>query len=299
MTQADDTTPFWVDPVMRVGYTARGIVYVLVGVFAFGAAWYEAGEAGGTTDALESLLGGTLGMSLLVAIAIGLVAYGVWRCIDGWMDLEDHGLETKGLVARGAMFVSGFINLGLAAYAVSLIWTAGFSGGGGGGQGGGSGGSKGLTAWVLSFPFGAWIVMAAGAVVVCAGLYYGVKAYTGRYKEHLRSTEMSERLDPFAKVGLVAQGLVITITGAFVIFAGWTHNPDEAGGIEQALKALHQAAFGRYLLGAVGIGLMLFCIYCLIEAIYRVIPRLEGKDLITLADRFREKAQRQVKDVAF
>lgn len=300
--EAEEETPFWIDPVMRLGYAARGVVYLLVGVFALGAAWYEAGEAEGTTDALKSLLGGVLGVTLLVVIALGLVAYGVWRCIDGWMDLEDHGTDAKGLVARSGMFVSGFVNLGLAAYALSLIWSAGFtiggSDGGSQGSGGGSQGAKGVTATVLAYPFGDWVIMAVGAIIICAGLYYGVKAYTGKYKTHLRSTAMSERLDPLAKIGLLAQGLVIGITGGFVIFAGWTHDPNKAGGIGQALEALHDAAFGRYLLGVVSIGLMLFCIYCLIEAIYRVLPRLAGDDSITLADRWQDKAEAQVKDIA-
>ncbi|MEX6504766.1 DUF1206 domain-containing protein [Jiella sp. M17.18] len=303
MAGQSDETPGWVDPVMRGGYTARGTVNLLIGVFAFSAAWYGSGEAEGTKGALQDLLGGWLGVLLLALIALGLVAYAAWRAIDGWMDLEDHGSGAKGFVARGGMFVTALVNLGIAAYATSLIFSGGFfgsSGSGGSGAGGssGSGGAQGVTAWLMSYPFGRWIVVGVGIAILGAGIYYFVKAYTGKYKSHLRSTSTSERLDPLCKLGLVAEGVVIVIVGCFFVYAGWTHDPSQAGGIGAALRTVQHQAFGRVLLGAVAIGLVFYFVYCLIEAIYRVIPRLAGEDTITVADRLQDKAERRVKSAA-
>ncbi|MCB8837429.1 DUF1206 domain-containing protein [Aurantimonas sp. VKM B-3413] len=295
MANADET-PGWVDPVMRAGYSARGAVHLLVGIFAFAAAWYGSGNGEGTKGALKSLLGGWLGVTMLALIALGLAAYAAWRAIDGWMDLEDHGHGFKGIVARGALFVTALINLGLGIYAASLIFTAGFSlSGSSSGGSGGSSGPKGFTAWVMSYPFGQWIVVAAGVAILGAGGYFFVKAYTGKYKSHLRSTKTSERLDPLAKLGLVAEGIVIAIIGCFFIYAGWTHDASQAGGIGAALQTVREQAYGRILLGAVGIGLVFYCVYCLIEAVYRVIPRLAGDDTITIADRLQNQAQNEVR----
>ncbi|MCQ8781909.1 DUF1206 domain-containing protein [Mangrovibrevibacter kandeliae] len=293
-------TPQWVDPMMRGGYAARGVVNFLVGVFAFGAAWYETGEAEGTTGALKSLLGGGLGIVLLVLIAVGLAAYAAWRVTDAWLDLEDHGLDPAGLLARSGMVITGLFNLGLAGYALSLIWTANFSFGGSGDSSGGSGGAsgaKGVTAWVMSLPYGRWAIAAAGLVILGAGLYFFRKAWSGSYKQHLECTRLSERLDPLAKIGLVAEGIVIAIIGGFFVWAGWTADPNQAGGLGEALRILHQQAYGRVLLGAVAIGLMLYCLYCLIEAVYRFIPRLKGADTLTLADRWQDKAERQLREL--
>ena len=49
---------------------------------------------------------------------------------------------------------------------------------------------------------------------------------------------------------------------------------------------VQQAAFGRILLGLLGIGMICFAIYCLLEAAYRVIPGLADDDkVMTMARR--------------
>lgn len=101
-----DKAPAWVVPVMRAGYAARGAVYTVVGGWR---CWPPGagGQAEGTTDALAELRGVPWGVALLWAIAIGLMAYMVWRLIDAWMDLECEGTDAKGMVARAGQAITG------------------------------------------------------------------------------------------------------------------------------------------------------------------------------------------------
>ena len=69
----------WVTRVGVVGYLARAVVYVLVGVFFIRAAWqYDPDEAVGLDGALQKLLGQPFGPVLLGVVAAGLFAYGIF-----------------------------------------------------------------------------------------------------------------------------------------------------------------------------------------------------------------------------
>ena len=71
----------WVIGVSRVGIAARGIVFGAIGLLLTRAAsHHSAGEAGGVGDALREVA--RLGRLPLAAIALGLVAYGVYELLN-------------------------------------------------------------------------------------------------------------------------------------------------------------------------------------------------------------------------
>ncbi|MEO7017774.1 MAG: DUF1206 domain-containing protein [Leifsonia sp.] len=66
----------------RIGYTAKGIALGIVGALVFvGAITFDPGKTGGLDGALKSLTQLPYGVVLLVAIGLGLVAYGVFWCV--------------------------------------------------------------------------------------------------------------------------------------------------------------------------------------------------------------------------
>jgi hypothetical protein len=68
--------------VARSGMAARGVVFGIIGAFLILAAWrYNATEARGLEGALETLRRQPLGQWLLAAVALGLVAYGVFQFV--------------------------------------------------------------------------------------------------------------------------------------------------------------------------------------------------------------------------
>jgi hypothetical protein len=63
----------------RVGYAARAVVWAVIGVLLIQAAWtHDSGQAGGLSTALQELTGSTWGRALLVAVAVGLFAFGAF-----------------------------------------------------------------------------------------------------------------------------------------------------------------------------------------------------------------------------
>ena len=286
---SNSQAPGWVVPVMRVGYSARGLVYIVVGILVILAAW-RGGDAEGTQGALQTLKDEPWGTPVLCFIGVGLFAYAVWRLIDAWMDLEEEGHEVKGIIARIGQAVTGLIHAALG-FSV-LRMTFGGGGSSGGDQNGDGGGTQSLASKVLSMDYGSIILMAIGGIVVCSGIYYGYKGVAEKYKEHLRGTRTTEKLDPVIKGGLIAHGIVIALIGLFLFYAGQNTDAGQAGGIGKAFDTVRAQPFGQILLGLLGFGMLGFAIYCFIEAAYRVVPRAAGDDQITtLASRAKAKAE--------
>lgn len=270
--------PSWVDPMMRFGYAARGVVYVLVGALALTAA-IDGGTAPDSKDALVSLMDKPFGKFMLALIAVGLGSYAAWRFIDAAFDLESKGDKPSGWAARAAQVISGALHLSLAFTTIGLVSRIGRSGAGGG-----------VERWtenLMSEPFGRWMVAIVGLVALAFGINHFVKAYKEKYKEELRYTSTAARLDPVVKFGLAAHGVVVLIVGGFFLWAAWTADPSRAGGLGEALNAVREATFGRALLALLAGGLVGFSVYCFIEAVFRIVPRCAPADLTTLASQAR------------
>lgn len=79
MSAAEET---WATRVGRCGFAARGVVFGLIGWFLLRAAWQaDASEAGGLSQALQTLAEHPSGPWLLGLTAAGLAAYGVFALV--------------------------------------------------------------------------------------------------------------------------------------------------------------------------------------------------------------------------
>jgi hypothetical protein len=69
----------------RVGYVAKGVALVIVGgLIVFGAITSDPQKAGGLDGSLKALTQVPFGVFLLVLIALGLIAYGVFWCVRAY-----------------------------------------------------------------------------------------------------------------------------------------------------------------------------------------------------------------------
>ena len=70
----------WVEPAARLGHAARGVVYVLIGIFTIAADVGIRTEMDGSEGAFATLGRAPFGKILLATVAIGLVYYALWAC---------------------------------------------------------------------------------------------------------------------------------------------------------------------------------------------------------------------------
>ncbi|MHB8629844.1 MAG: DUF1206 domain-containing protein [Aggregatilineales bacterium] len=77
----------WVDRLGRFGTAARGVVFVLIGLFLFLAAYHnDPSQAKGIDGVLAALLHQPYGPWLLGIVALGLIAFGIYSALSGlWL----------------------------------------------------------------------------------------------------------------------------------------------------------------------------------------------------------------------
>ena len=254
----------------RVGFAARGLMYVVIGYLALRFGQAESGEG-----ALATLAEGS-GKLLLGIMALGFAAYGVWRLSEALVDTEGHGTDAKGKAARIGGALSGVVHLGLAIVAANLAFGRG--GGQGSGGGGGQSGAEQGAATALALPGGSLLLLVAGAALIGVGLWQLVRAAKADFLRHLDGRVAGEAwVKWLGRGGYAARGLVFAIIGWSLLQAGLSDSAARAGGMEQALASLSGT-----LLSAVALGLLLFGLFSLVEARYRrindpkVAARLKG-----------------------
>ncbi|KQU62082.1 hypothetical protein ASG67_02810 [Sphingomonas sp. Leaf339] len=250
----------------RLGFAARGLVYLLVGWFAIDAAFRD-GQAADNQGAIASLADEQFGHILLAVIAAGMLGYAVWRLTEGLANPERIARDAKGNFRRLGHLVSGTAHVILAWTAARIALDIGETEGG---TSPGDESARDWTAWLLAQPFGQILVgIVAVGLVVAAG-QQARKAWTGGFAADLRSdTPTPTYVCTIGRLGYGARALVFVILAGFFTLAAWQAQASEAGGMAAALGMLQGQPGGQWLLAATGIGLGLFGIYSFVEARYR------------------------------
>lgn len=237
----------------RVGFAARGLMYMLVG---FLAAWW--GRAEDASGALEHLNRGT-GRPVLLVMSLGFAAYALWRLLGAALDSEGHGSDRKGVFIRLGGAGSGIIYLGFAYSAARLAL------GGGGGHGGSGERAREGAAVALSLPGGQALLIAAAIALLLGGGYQIVKAARGKFLRHLDAKAAHAIwVQVTGRGGYAARGIVFLVVAYLLGVAAFHHSPGAAGGMHEALASLPRTP--RFVVGA---GLLLFGLFSLVEACYR------------------------------
>jgi Domain of Unknown Function (DUF1206) len=109
--------------------------------------------------------------------------------------------------------------------------------------------------------------------VIGIAAYQGYTAATQGFLDDLELPRMSENerrtATSLGTAGHAARGVVFALIGVFLVKAALEYEPREAIGIDGALKELAGQPYGSVLLGLVAAGLLLYGLYCLVEARYR------------------------------
>jgi hypothetical protein len=104
----------------RGGYAARGILYLIIGIFALLAA-QDPTKPKDSHKSLEALLSQPFGYVLVGLVVAGLLAFAGWRLVQAIRDVDHHGTKLKGVVIRAGLLVGGLINGALAFFALGLL----------------------------------------------------------------------------------------------------------------------------------------------------------------------------------
>jgi uncharacterized protein DUF1206 len=251
------------DVVTRIGFGAKGIVTILVGVLALRFALRRGGQITGQEGAVELVLREPFGRLMLAALAAGLAAYAVWMFVAAFVDPERKGESFQGIAERLGFFATGAGYTLLALTAFNLLL---------GRKGAGVLDLQHVIATVLTPHVGRGLVGLAGVIVMTAGVLQLRLGITGRFRKLLRSGMSSfERLATGVSgtVGYVTLGILSLIAGWSLVEVAVEYDSSEASGWSEALWLLSGIGQGRWLLAAAALGLICYGLYFILQVRYR------------------------------
>lgn len=247
---------------VRLGYAAKGVIYLLMGALAFRLA---AGAGGRITDAsgvLRTFVRQPFGSILLTAIGIGILAYAAWYIVEAVLDTRRKGSSARGWFHRGLTIIKAFVYGAIGWEALQLVFA----------RRAGSQNADDYAREVMQVPFGSWFLALVGIGMAWYGLSQIRMAVQSRFDEdldepRLRGEGLSWVLG-VGRAGVGARGVILGIMGLALLRAGFDRSPSKAAGMAESLWTLFAQPYGRWLLAATAAGLVCYGAFQLLHARY-------------------------------
>jgi hypothetical protein len=265
----------WFQHLARLGLATRATIYALLAYIAAEIALTHSSPAPASgSGALSEVRKQSAGRTLLGLLAVGLVAYALWRVAQTLSRANQDNGDGQESSAGGAFKRAGF-----AASAVVYFFLCGqaaslaLSSNGAGSSGGPSSHPQPLVATVLRWPGGPVWVGLVGSGIAVAGAALVVWGCLHDYSEVLETDRMGPSGFRAAQVtgvvGEAARGLLIVLVAVYLLSAAIADNPSRAKSLNGALLSFDRLSAGPPLLLMAVAGLASFAVYSGFEAFYR------------------------------
>lgn len=248
----------------RIGWLAKGIVYILFGVTAIAIARQSSpSEEASPQGALGQVLDAPAGRLLMATMALGLVLYSIWRAAS--VVLVDGSDLTAWGDRLGYTFSAIFYAL--------LGFTAGRSAMNGSGPDD-SNTVESVSRTLLESTVGRWALAIGGIVTMGVGAYFLIRKgvlrsfvddLTGIDEDGDGHDASDHAIYIAGIIGWVARGGVTALVGYFVVRAAVTFDPDEARGFDRALREAATTTTGSILVWISAIGLVAYGSFCILS----------------------------------
>jgi hypothetical protein len=234
----------------RVGYAVNGVLHLLIGWIALSLAWgLGASQSADQSGALGTLASNTFGRVLLWIAVVGWLGLGLWHLLQAVISRGDAKDRLK-YAAKGATYLAVCwlaFEFARGSSSSSSEQTADFTGS------------------LMSQPFGTALVILVGLVIIGVGIYHIHKGWKKKFLADLVE-HPGEAVEKLARFGYIAKGVALIVVGGLFGIAALENDPEEATGLDGALKTLLDAPAGQWLVTLVGLGFIAFAIYSFVRA---------------------------------
>jgi chromate transport protein ChrA len=208
----------------------------------------------GALAQIAKLPGGTVVLWLTV---VGLFALGLWLLIQAALGI---GSSSK------KRWVRSIVSAAKAIAYIVLGWTALKTAVGAATSAASS--SAHASASVLTLPGGRVLLILLGLIAIAVGGNFIAKGIRRKFLDDSRSPSGTPGVGVtfLGVLGYVAKGIAIVVVGILFIVASVTLDPNDASGLDGALKALARLPFGEVVLIGVGVGLGCYGVYSFARA---------------------------------
>lgn len=242
----------------RAGYAASGLVHVLLGILAIQVALGGGGESdqSGAMSRLASLPAGAV---LLWIVVVGLFALGLWFLVEAVLgegsSADKRWKRTLSSLGKAIPYLA----LAVTALRFAL-----------GGSSSSSDSTQSASASVLSLPGGQLLLALIGLIAIGIGGYFVYRGAARKFRKDLRIPDSGAERPVLilGTVGYIAKGVAVAVVGILFVVAAFTLDPEQASGLDGALKSLVSLPFGVAILVAVGVGLIAYGLYNFARARY-------------------------------
>jgi hypothetical protein len=256
----------WTRHFARAGFASKALVYAVVAALAIGAALGWVGTPTDTRGAIVRIGEGLAGRGVVLALAAGFLGLGAWFVIEAAWNPRPRPDGIVGAVSRVGQAGGGVGYIALSAWAARYALASASAEP-----------SDALvedaTASFLATSYGAVAVYVAALVLAIVGLRQIHVGATRAFERWLDLDRMRPVLRRWGgrlgSIGFCTQGLLFTSIAASLATAAILQRSGKASGFDGVLRAIAGLPYGRVLLGLVGVGLLAYAAFALIEGAYK------------------------------
>lgn len=253
-----------IELVCRLGYAARGAVYVSVGLIALLAAFDSTPRAENPLGALEAWADWPFGGFLLWVIAIGLYGFALWRLLQSAFDADRQGRGLKALANRLGQAISGIVYGALGWSLFQLLDALEDFG-----EVDDRAATRQTISELLAAPGGELILLALGLFTAGVGVGNIVQGFTRNFCRRMTCDRRTATwVSLLGRAGYIGRGLAFLPAGVLAIRAAARARAGDQG-LGAALDLLERQPFGSWLLALTALGLVAFGLFAFAEARYR------------------------------
>lgn len=256
----------WFVAVARCGFVMSGLVHALIGWICLRMGLSSGSGSGGSADqsgALAEIAQAPAGAIVLGVGAVAMVALAFFYLLDAVVGDGARKDGAKRWASVGKSVGKAVVYLVLASTAARFAM---------GGRSSSGDQTQSATSGLLGSAAGRTAVVVAGLVVIGVGAYHVLKGVTQKFKEDLSPSgeaSVGRAITVSGVIGYVAKGVTLGGVGAMLVWAALSTDPSKARGMDAAFRETAQLPAGGVLLGAAGLGFLLYGVYSVLRARYQ------------------------------